>query len=170
MQTKNTTSILVIDDDPVIKEVVEAYLLRDNYLMFFAESGEEGLVLADDVLPDLILLDIMMPGMDGFETFTKIRENSKLVNVPVLFMSCIDDRDTLRQSLDAGIDDFINKPFDKIEFRAKIRAITRVNRSAFYKTVNRLESIIYDKDVRIAELQKENELLKHQLSMIQEVK
>lgn len=170
MQKKSTPSILVIDDDPVIKEVVEAYLLRDNYLLFFAESGEDGLILADEILPDLILLDIMMPGMDGFETFAKIRENLKLSNVPVLFMSCIDDRDTLRQSLDAGIDDFISKPFDKIEFRAKIRAITRVNRSAFYKTVNRLESIIYEKDVQISELQKENELLRRQLSFTSNMK
>jgi DNA-binding response OmpR family regulator len=169
MQTAHTTSILVIDDDPVVKDIVSACLAKDNYDLYFARTADDGLFLAKETTPDLILLDIMMPEVDGIEAFSKIRKEKKLQTIPVIFLSSIDDRDTLKKVLDLGADDFINKPFDRIEFRAKIRAITRINRTSFFQTVNKLESTIYEKDKAINQLKAENEELKKQLQLLQQI-
>jgi DNA-binding response OmpR family regulator len=169
MRSAHTTSILVIDDDPVIKDIVTACLAKDNYDLYFARTADDGLLIAKEMTPDLILLDIMMPEVDGIEAFSKIKKEKNLKTIPVVFLSSIYDRDTLRKVLDLGADDFINKPFDKIEFRAKIRAITRINRTAFFQTVNKLENMIYEKDKIISQLKDENEELKKQLQQRQRI-
>ncbi|HMN29033.1 MAG TPA: response regulator, partial [Caldilineaceae bacterium] len=79
-------------------------------------------------LPDLILLDVMMPGLNGFDVCRSLRQHPKLSEVPIILVTALDDRDSRLEGLDAGADDFITKPIDRAELRVRIRTVTRLNR------------------------------------------
>jgi len=107
-------TILVVDDSPDITMTLKAVLEEEtsDYKVVIAESGEECLKLLEgDFLPDAILMDIMMPGIDGMETYERIRENNKFSKVPVLFLTAKTDQFTEGAGRFLG-DDFIKKPFD----------------------------------------------------------
>jgi signal transduction histidine kinase/FixJ family two-component response regulator len=91
-------------------------------------SGPAALELAAERVPDLILLDVMMPGMDGFEVCRRLRGDLELGEVPVLLVTAMDDRDSRIRGLESGADDFVTKPIDRGEVRARVRTITRLNR------------------------------------------
>jgi putative two-component system response regulator len=84
--------------------------------------------LTIEVIPDLILLDVMMPGMDGFEVCRRLRADSVLGEVPILMITALDDRSSRLQGIQAGADDFITKPIDSVELLARVQGITRLNR------------------------------------------
>jgi DNA-binding response OmpR family regulator len=142
-------TILAIDDDPLVLKVIEASLMKEKYNIIFAPNGEEGLKIALECDPDLILLDVVMPGIDGFETCARIRRNPKLQFTPVIILTALDDRDSKIQGLEAGADDYICKPFDKIEFRARVKTITRLNRLNRLATINDLLVQLKEKDLLI---------------------
>lgn len=120
--------ILIVDDEPVGRETLGALLLAEGYHLTFASNGEEALEKAADLLPDLILLDVMMPGLDGFEVCRCLRTDPLLAEVPIIMVTALDDRDSRLQGIEAGADDFVTKPFDRIELRTRVRSITRLNR------------------------------------------
>jgi PAS domain S-box-containing protein len=120
--------ILIVDDEPITRDTMEALLSGAGYQLVTAASGAEGLLKATEFLPDLILLDVMMPGMDGFETCRLLRNNERLGLVPVLLVTALDDHASRLRGLEAGADDFIAKPFDAAELRARVRTITRLDR------------------------------------------
>src|SRR5206468_7518734 len=91
-------------------------------------SGVEALALAAGCLPDLVLLDVMMPGMDGIEVCRHLRADQRLGGVPVIMITALDDRDTRLAGLEAGADEFLGKPVDRAEVRARVRTITSLNR------------------------------------------
>jgi putative two-component system response regulator len=93
-----------------------------------AENGPQAIVQAKSILPDVILLDVMMPGMTGFEVCEKIRNDPQVAEIPIIILTALDDRDSLLRGLKAGADDFISKPFDRFELRARLIGITRLNR------------------------------------------
>lgn len=130
MEQKPT--ILIVDDEALGRESLEALLFKENYNLIFAENGFEALEKAKQYNPDLVLLDIMMPKMDGFEVCRKMREDKILAEIPIILVTALDDRDSKITGLEAGTDDFISKPFDRLELRARVRAITRLNR---YRTL-----------------------------------
>ena len=101
------------------------------------------MAMAAEHTPDLILLDVMMPGMDGFEVCRSLRADPLLAEVPVVMVTALDDRDSRLQGIEAGADDFVSKPFDRVELRARVRTIARLNRYRQLLVVNRqLESKI----------------------------
>ncbi len=120
--------ILIVDDTPVGRQTLESLLISENYDLIFAESGEVALAQAAAHKPDLILLDVMMPGMDGFEVCRRLRANPELSDIPVLLVTALDDRQSKLRGIEAGADDFITKPMDRAEMRARVRTITRLNR------------------------------------------
>jgi DNA-binding response OmpR family regulator len=120
--------ILIVDDEPITRETMEALLSGAGYELMTAASGTEGLAKAELLRPDLILLDVMMPGLDGFETCRRLRSNERLGLVPVLLVTALDDHVSRLRGLEAGADDFIAKPFDAAELQARVRTITRLNR------------------------------------------
>ena len=126
MESRNT--ILIIDDEPVAREALEALLAAEGYQLEFATSGSLGLARAAELYPDIILLDVMMPGIDGFEVCRRLRGDPVLAEVPVVMITALDDQDSRLRGIDAGADDFISKPFDKFELRARVRGICRLNR------------------------------------------
>ncbi|MFN8412022.1 MAG: response regulator [Anaerolineales bacterium] len=124
---KNEPKILVIDDELVIHYTLEALLSKD-YQLIFAENGMIGFSLALQIQPDVILLDVMMPQMDGFEVCRRIRATPELAEVPIIMITALDDRDSRLRGLRAGVDDFVAKPFDGLELVARIQTIVRLNR------------------------------------------
>ena len=120
--------ILIVDDVAASRETLEGLLYSPDYQFHFAASGHEGVALAEQVRPDLILLDIMMPDIDGFEVCRRLRSNPALTETPIALITALDDRTSLRQGLQAGADDIFGKPFDAMELKARVAMITRLNR------------------------------------------
>ncbi|MDM8535551.1 response regulator [Desulfobacterales bacterium HSG17] len=121
-----TRTILIIDDDEDVSSTLEALLLRYQYHLEFADNGLTGLELAETVNPDLILLDVMMPGMDGFEVCRRLKEDQLTRKIPVIMITALDTKEDMVNGLDAGADDFIHKPFNTIVLRARIRSMLRI--------------------------------------------
>jgi putative two-component system response regulator len=124
---QNQAKILVVDDEEVVREALDL-LLSDQYQVHFAENGLVGMSMAQQHLPDVILLDVMMPGMDGYEVCRRIRATPNLAEMPIIMITALDDRDSRLQGLRAGADDFLTKPLDSLELTARIQTITRLNR------------------------------------------
>src|SRR6266540_2339415 len=122
------TTILIVDDEPAGRQTLDALLSSHGYHLLFAGNGPDALAQAAAHPPDLILLDVMMPGMDGFEVCRRLRADPLLGEVPVIMLTALDDRESRLQGIEAGADDFISKPFDRVELRARVRTITRLNR------------------------------------------
>ncbi|HEU0291764.1 MAG TPA: HD domain-containing phosphohydrolase [Anaerolineales bacterium] len=122
------TTILIVDDEPAGRETLESILEPEGYYLVLAENGYQAIEQAKAILPDVILLDVMMPGINGFEVCRRIRSEKELAEVPILFLTALDDRQSLLNGLEAGADDFISKPFDRYELRARLLGITRLNR------------------------------------------
>ena len=125
---KNRSLVLIVDDMPVARETMEALLAREPYDLAFAEDGYRALEQAQALTPDLILLDVMMPGIDGYEVCRRLRTDPRLGEVPILMLTALDDRDSRLKGIEAGADDFISKPFDRVELRARLRTILRLDR------------------------------------------
>jgi CheY-like chemotaxis protein len=117
----NATKILVVDDEPIGRQLLEAILIPEGYQIFFGSDGEEALQIATREQPDIILLDVMMPKKDGFQTCREIRSNNKTAHIPVFLITALDDRDSRIRGIDAGADDYISKPFDRVEILGKIK-------------------------------------------------
>lgn len=122
------TEILIIDDDRVSLKTVERLLSRDGYQVRCAEDGAQGLQMARQFEPDLILLDVIMPGLDGFMVCQALREDPALAEVPIVMLTSLEDKTSRLRGLEAGADDFVSKPFVPEELRARVRTITRLNR------------------------------------------
>jgi len=125
---KQTSTVLVVDDEPVARDALEALLASAGYRSISASNGPDGLARAVEHSPDAILLDVMMPGMDGFEVCRRVRADARLAEVPIIMVTALDDRDSRLEGLHAGADDFIAKPFDSSELEARLQTITRLNR------------------------------------------
>lgn len=152
--TKNIDSktILIVDDDAPIRELMAALLYSEGYELFFAENGHDALKMASENIPDMILLDAMMPKMDGFEVCRRLRKDKTLAEVPVVMLTGLDDRDSRIKGFEAGIDDFLTKPCDRIELRMRIKNITKLSR---HRKILQAEEEIRKKEEEIADTQKE---------------
>ena len=117
--------ILLIDDEDDILEFVKYNLVRDGYEVFTASNGAEGLQTALKVKPHLILLDMMMPVLDGIETCKALRRSPALKNVMIVFLSAVGSEDTQLQGYNAGADDYINKPIKMNILRSRVQAILK---------------------------------------------
>lgn len=114
--------ILVIDDEQKIRDLLQLYLMQNHYEPFIAGSGQEGLEALKVFAADLIVLDIRMPGMDGYEVCRHIRKTS---SVPIIYLSAYQDSDAIISGLDTGGDDYLTKPFDPNVLIARISALLR---------------------------------------------
>ncbi len=119
--------ILAVDDEPTNLKLLEAILVPEGYVLKTALSGNEALDEIKSLNPDLILLDVMMPGMDGYQVCKRIRADSPTSYIPIIFLTAMktDQRDIVH-GLDIGGDDYIRKPFDAVELLSRIRAALRV--------------------------------------------
>ena len=119
-----TEKILVVDDEREIRDLLSIYLSEDGYDVISASNGEEAIGLAQTEDPQVILMDVKMPGLDGIETCKRLRENEKTKFIPVIMVTAYQDRDV--EAYLEGADDFINKPFDKVEITFRVKSMLRI--------------------------------------------
>lgn len=129
MATDNQTStILIIDDESIARDVLEGLLHNQGYRLVFAASGPEALAYLEKETPDAILLDVMMPEMDGFTVCRRIKTDPRWQQIPVIIVTILGSKEDLARGFEAGADDFISKPVDALELRARVRSMVRIKR------------------------------------------
>ncbi|MGC1394265.1 MAG: two-component system response regulator, partial [Coleofasciculaceae cyanobacterium] len=120
--------VLVIDDHSSSRMTAVALLSVEGYEVLEADSGPAGLKRVIEGNPDLILLDVMMPGMDGFEVCRRLKEDEHTRLIPVVFITALNDRRSRIMGIEVGADDFISKPFDRLELSARVKSLVRQKR------------------------------------------
>ena len=130
VETKRKTRILVVDDEPQILDMLKCTLEDEGYDVDVAADGKSALVLLPEHKPDLVLLDIRMPDLDGYEVLEFIREKSE---VPVIMLTGAVDPISVYQSINLGADDYVRKPFYTRELLARIKNKLKRARSGFYQ-------------------------------------
>ncbi|MDX2212314.1 MAG: hybrid sensor histidine kinase/response regulator [Oculatellaceae cyanobacterium bins.114] len=121
-----TPSILIVDDELENFDVLEAMLITENYQLHYAANGIQALSFLEMHQPDLILLDVMMPGMDGIETCRRIKANRGWMHTPIVMVTALNSKEDLVKCLDAGATDFLSKPTHSAELRARVRSMLRI--------------------------------------------
>lgn len=148
-----TTNILVIDDNALNIESITRRLEREGYYTFKAEGGAQAFNILENFTVDLILLDVMMPEMDGYEVLEKLKASAKWQHIPVVMVSALEEQDSVVRCIEAGADDYLTKPVNSVLLRA------RVNNSLNKKR-------LYDRDKQYRnELECYNQQLKHKVAM-----
>lgn len=120
MNRDSTLSILVVDDNPLNVRLLETTLVKEGYKIFKAYNGPDARTSAALHVPDLILLDIQMPGEDGFDVIRKLKSNAKTASIPVIFLTGISEIDSKLEGFDLGAVDYITKPFHPLEVSARV--------------------------------------------------
>jgi DNA-binding response OmpR family regulator len=163
---KDKPVILVVDDEPQNIELLEAHLVPQGYEIVKAASGEEALEKLSGNQIDLILLDVMMPGIDGFEVTRRVRQDDKHRLLPIILVTALRETEDRVKGIEAGCDDFLSKPFDKVELLARVKSLLQVK--AYNDLMNNyrkeLESEVArrtkEKDELVRKLQNSEALLK----------
>ncbi|MFZ1539299.1 MAG: HD domain-containing phosphohydrolase [Chromatiaceae bacterium] len=136
--------ILIVDDDERARRLLES-LLQQDFQIFQAEDGMQALKMAAEIQPDLILLDQMMPGMTGYEATLKLKEDPLTKSIPIIVVSALDDRESRLRGLDAGAEEYLYKPVDRIDLKIRVRNLLRLKEfSDFLKNHN----LILEEEVR----------------------
>ncbi len=128
-QKEKKTKILAVDDDPVIRGLIKSIFLNSKFDVNEADSGEMALEILPDIMPDIILLDIIMSGMDGFEVLKSIRSNEKLKYIRIILLSSKNNIDERLKGYDLGTDDYMTKPFVGNELLAKVNVFAKLKHS-----------------------------------------
>lgn len=159
MLQENKPKILCVDDEKLNLKLLQSLFMPEGYEFQGAESGEIALGQVAQDPPDVILLDIMMPKMSGFEVLQKLRADEKTRLIPVVMLTALKETEDRVKALEAGCDDFISKPFDKIELFARIKSLLRISyyrslldeKEKFEYILNQIEEgiIVFDKDLKV---------------------
>jgi CheY-like chemotaxis protein len=115
--------VLIVDDERSNRTLLEVMLEPEGYVLETAENGEKALAMVGSFAPDLILLDIMMPGMNGYVVTSRIRENPATKHIPIILLSALDDRNSKAHGLGAGADAFLGKPIDRAELCGHVKQL-----------------------------------------------
>ena len=134
-------TILVVDDEPANVDLVQSYLKANSYKVIKAYSGEEALKKAFADPPDLILLDVMMPDISGFEICRRLKSDNRTQLIPVILLTALQDFQSKIQGLEAGADEFLSKPFNLTELLTRVRNLLRIKRLT--DQLEQTESVIF---------------------------
>lgn len=169
-------SILIVDDNSDNFDVIDTLLLSEKYETHYASSGQKALDRLDSLNPDLILLDVMMPEMDGIEVCQIIRQNPQYQALPIIMVTALSSSEDLARCLSAGADDFISKPINAIELRARVKAMLRIKKqydslqAALKLRQDLSQMVIHDLRNPLTVIISLCELLKGDLSIVQKNK
>jgi diguanylate cyclase (GGDEF)-like protein len=148
------SSILIVDDEPDNFDVIETFLSDQEYELHYAASGQDGINILEDLKPDLILLDVMMPGMDGIEVCQRIKAIREWESLPIIIVTSLTSKKDLAECLNAGADDFITKPVNRLELRARVKSMLRIRHQyqelATFNT--RLESLVQERTAQLHQM------------------
>lgn len=125
-ETPLTGRILIADDNQQNRELLDAYLAGEEYEIEMAADGEQTLQKVRDTDPDLVLLDIMMPKMSGYEVCQRIKQDEKTGKIPVLMVTALKEMGDIEKAVAAGADDFLTKPVNRLELLTRVRSLLRV--------------------------------------------
>lgn len=120
--------VLVVDDHPPSRMTAVALLSVEGYVVLEADSGRQALECVTEKTPDIVLLDVGMPGMDGFEVCRRMKQDEQTRLVPVVFVTALDDRRARLRGIEVGGDDFLTKPFDQLQLSARVRSLVHQRR------------------------------------------
>lgn len=132
-------SILVVDDQPENFDIIDTLLSDRDYQLYYAASGRETFELLQTLRPDLILLDVMMPGVDGIQVCREIKADPKLASIPIVMVTALNTKEDLASCLQSGADDFISKPIHKVELEARVHSMLRIKQQ--YDEIHDLSQI-----------------------------
>ena len=151
-------TVLVVDDDPTVSEVVARYLVREGYEVEIAGDGFAALDRAHACWPDLVVLDLMLPGLDGLEVCRRLREQGP---VPVIMLTARGDEDDLVVGLELGADDYVSKPFSPRELISRVKAVLRRAQAAGISLPSPEELVAGDLrvDIRAREVHRDEQLV-----------
>jgi putative two-component system response regulator len=138
---RGAQSVLVVDDGAANRELIEACLAEVDCTIRMAEDGPAALRMIASASPDLILLDVQMPGMDGYEVCRRVKANSANRLIPVVMITALDRTDDRVKALDAGADDFMSKPVERAELVARVRSALRLK--SVYDSLDSAEQVIF---------------------------
>lgn len=128
INSEEPLTILAVDDDTTNLLVIEMMLKTQGFVVMQATSGQEAIERVREKLPDVILLDVMMPGMDGFEVCRRLKSSDETRLIPIIIVTALKEREDRIKGIEAGCDDFISKPIDRLELLARVRALGKVKR------------------------------------------
>jgi signal transduction histidine kinase len=157
----NTPTILIVDDEVVNVKLIKAMLSPENYNLISALSGSEALSMLVSNRPDLILLDVMMPDIDGFETCRKIKQNANTKIIPILMITSLSENQHRLQALDCGADDFLSKPVDKTELKIRVKSLLRIKE--YHNELTEKYEEIEKKNAQLQELEEFKDGLLHMI-------
>lgn len=118
-------TILLVEDEPLIREMVSKSLRLEGYDVEVAGTGEEGLKKIQELLPDLVLLDVLLPKLDGWDILSRLRDDERTRSVPVIMLTALSDEKSKVQGLRGGADDYVTKPFGSLELVARVEAVLK---------------------------------------------
>ncbi|MEA5419918.1 EAL domain-containing protein [Spirulina sp. CCNP1310] len=147
-------SILVVDDEPNNFDVIETFLANEKYQLHYASNGQDALQSLDIFKPDLIVLDVMMPGLDGIECCRRLKAMERWQSVPIIVVTALTTKADLVECISAGADDFISKPVNRMELTARVRSMLRIRQQ--YQQLeefnNRLEAIVQQRTTQLRQM------------------
>jgi DNA-binding response OmpR family regulator len=116
-------TVLVVDDDPVILKLLEVNFEMEGFQVVRASDGAEGLERARQVLPDIVVLDVMMPRMTGYEVAKALREDETTAHIPIIFVTARAQSSDVERGMELGVDDYVTKPFDPLDLIARVNTL-----------------------------------------------
>jgi two-component system, OmpR family, alkaline phosphatase synthesis response regulator PhoP len=125
-ETTPPSKILIADDNQQNCELLDAYLADEGHEIFIAYDGQEALQRVAECQPDLILLDIMMPRLSGYEVCQQLKQDENTRKIPILMVTALNERGDVEKAVEAGCDDFLTKPVNSLELRTRVRSLLRV--------------------------------------------
>lgn len=148
MTDKQNPKILLVDDEPVSIKILEKTLIKEGYNIILANNGPEARKLASEYLPDIILLDVMMPGEDGFEVANQLKKDPGTASIPVIFLTGRDDLEGKVKAFDLGAVDYVTKPFHGEEVLARIRLHLKLSLATNSLIASQAEKLMQIKDAQ----------------------
>ena len=154
---KNKSHILIIEDEPDINELLSISLLENNYTVSKAFDGEKGLNIARELSPDLILLDLMLPGISGLDVCKLLKSEQETTFIKIIILTALSQEHDIVKGLELGADDYITKPFSMMVLNARIKSVLRRNlreKNQFVETIN-IDNIQITPKTRTVKIDKE---------------
>jgi two-component system phosphate regulon response regulator PhoB len=145
MRANGEPAVLVVEDESALSTLLRYNLEREGYRVFEARDGEEALILAEEVKPDLVVLDWMLPQLSGLEICRRLRGRGDMRNVPIVMLTARGEETDRIRGLDTGADDYIVKPFSMTEFLARLRAVLRRVRPSLVEDIVTVGEISIDR-------------------------
>lgn len=157
----NAHKILIVDDEEKNIKLLKGMLFSENYNFYEALSGEDAIDLVHDISPDLILLDVMMPGISGFEVCQNLKQDEKTKSIPIIMVTALNEKEHRLKAMESGADDFLSKPVDSTEVVIRVKSLLRIK--SYHDEISNNYKEIDTKNQKLLELEKIKDGLIHMI-------